>query len=338
MPEKEVNLNQKVTPPAPPKPGTPAQPAKPGAPAPAQAKPPAPAVLKTDASQAEVLDYILSKDESELLPWEDLILPSVGWYYDGRIPEGKVEVRPMGLATDKVLATARLAQTGQALDEVFRRCVRFPSPDFDPLELLVGDRVYLLFVLRGITHGNIYEFSVKCTNEDCEHSVGDQYDLNQLSSTKRGPKHKKEPVRVPLPYLTQKIGRDVWVDVRFMRGRDMRVIEKKKRQLDRLMGQHARGKNEKKQDSELLDQSIEENLNLLIMSANGVTDPFKIHDLVSKLHARDTAAIRQVIRDDAPGIDAEIEVTCPECGTVMKMELPITESFFRPKESGGVRS
>lgn len=336
MPEKEVNLNQKVTQPTPPKPGAPAQPAKPGGPPAPAAKPAAP-VLKTDASQAEVLDYILSKNESELLPWEEVALPSMGLYYEGRMPSGKVEVRPMGLATDKVLATARLAQTGQALDEVFRRCVRFPAQDFDPLDLLVGDRVYLLFVLRGITHGNIYEFSVKCTNEDCEASVGDSYDLNQLSATKRGPKHQKEPVRVPLPYLTQKIGRDVWVDVRFMRGHDMRTIEKKKRQLDRLMGQHARGKDQKKPNSELLDQSIEENLNLLIVSANGVTERFKIQDLVSKLHARDTAAIRQVIRDDAPGIDAEIEVTCPECGTNMKMELPITESFFRPQESGGVR-
>jgi len=49
---------------------------------------------KTDA---EVLDFIISKDEDDLVPWESVQLPSQGVYYEGAVPGGMVKVRPMGI-------------------------------------------------------------------------------------------------------------------------------------------------------------------------------------------------------------------------------------------------
>ncbi len=43
----------------------------------------------------------------------EIILPSQGLYYGGKIPEGKVQIRPMGLHTEKIFATPRLAMTAR---------------------------------------------------------------------------------------------------------------------------------------------------------------------------------------------------------------------------------
>ena len=294
-------------------------------------------------SQADVIRQLVNKPQDEIMPWENITLPSQGLYYKNAIPGGNVKVRPMGLATDKILATQRLAQTGQALDEVYKRCVNLPE-GFDPLDLLVGDRVFILFVLRGITHGNLYEFMIKCPNEACGASSTHTYDLNQTSLTVKSPIHPSEPVRVVLPHYSKIAGREVWVDIRFVRGRDTQIMSQKKKFVEKAVGQSARPRSQDEHKnnsvisrSMIIDQTLEENLNLLIMSANGVEDRNVIAQFVTKMHGMDTATIRRVIRDEAPGLETEIRVTCPECSLDIDMELPITDTFFRPKNSGGVR-
>ena len=331
MSEKEIDLGSPEKP-------KPVNSEVPPTPTPTPTPPtPVPSELKPDASSAEVVDFLLNQSQENLLPWQTIELPSQGLYYGGRIPNGKIEVRAMGLYTDKILATARLAQTGQALDEVFRRCVRFPDTNFDPLDLLVGDRIFLLFYLRGITHGNNYEFVVTCNNEICGTKFTDSYDLNQLAETIKRPMHTKEPVKVKLPYLSEYTKREVWVEIRFMRGKDLQAMSKKQKFVQKATGQHSQPKNAPRSARSItVDQTVEENLNLLIESINGVKDRHKIQQIVQSMHGRDTGAIRQVLRDDAPGIDVEIAITCPECGNEMNMELPITETFFRPQDTGGM--
>ncbi|MEE8578022.1 MAG: hypothetical protein V3T31_12265, partial [candidate division Zixibacteria bacterium] len=126
-------------------------------------------IKKDTASATDLLDQVLNIDEDEFIPWEDITLPSHGAYYKGGIPNGIVRVKAMGIHAEKILATQRLAQSGQSIDYLFRRCVQFPKVDgkeVDPADLLAGDRIFLLYVLRGITHGNIYEFMLKCPSCD----------------------------------------------------------------------------------------------------------------------------------------------------------------------------
>jgi hypothetical protein len=282
--------------------------------------------IRSGASPAEIVEVLLSTAQDQLLPWEDHYLPSRGMYYDGRVPEGKIKIRPMNIAVDKIFATGRFTQTGQALDHVFKVCVKFPDETFDSLDLLNGDRVYLLFALRGITHGNIYEFLFTCPNEDCTKSSIQEYDLNKLQGNIKYPKYPKEPVRVVLPYLSELTNREVWVELRYLRGRDNRIIEKNQRARQRITGVKA----------DQLDDSIEANLNLAIVNINGVLDRMKIEKLIKQMHSRDTATIRQFLTETSPGIDISIDITCPECNQSVKTDLPMTESFFRPKNPKGV--
>lgn len=299
-----------------------------------------PPELSQNASPSDVVDFLISQAPDEVLPWEDCILPSAGLYYDGRIPEGTIRVRPMGITADKILATPRLAQSGQSLDYIYKNHVQFPDKDFSPLELLTGDRVYILFYLRAITHGNIYEFAVQCTNETCNQMSTHEYDLNKIEANKRGPKHPKEPVRIVLPYLSKKTGRDVWVDMRFLRGHDLQTIAKRRRFTAKVVGKSVRSaKSGESVSTEqvALDKSIEENLHLVIQSVNGVQDQIKIAEIVKRMSQRDTQKIRRVLNEEAPGIDTDILVTCPECDNQMRMDLPVTETFFRPEDGPAVR-
>jgi len=289
-----------------------------------------------------VLDDLLNKPEDELIPWEECVLPSGGVYYGGKIPNGVVEVRAWGLQTDKILATQRLAQTGQALDHVYKRCVRLPN-EFDHMNMLVGDRMFLLYYLRGITYGNMYEFLVECNAENCNRVWTEDYDLNEVAKTIRGPSSDLglEPFKVSLPFFTERMGTDVWVKLRLLRGYDLaQIMQQKKfrkglRSSARVRNRHGQ-QQRKKVSSETLDKTIEENLRMVIIEAMGDREPRKIEQLIQKMHAKDTATIREFLRDNSPGIDTSIEVECPDCGNTMAMDLPITESFFRPTPRGGI--
>ena len=299
----------------------------------------------TDESQMSdqaVLDDILSKPAESLIPWEKVSLPSDGVYYDGQLPHGEVEVRGWGIQTDKILATSRLAQSGQSLNYVYKHCVRLPE-GFDHMNLLVGDRMFLLYYLRGITYGNEYEFLVECSDEDCGHAWPETYDMNLLARTitKPNPDIGLEPFKVVLPYFSEYSGREFWVKIRLLRGYDLDAIMGQKR-VSRKLRPSVRNRSRaarsgSKMSAESLDKTIEENLRMVIVEAMGEKDRLKIDKLVGKMHARDTATIREYLRENTPGIDASIEVTCPECNNTMTMDLPITESFFRPTEPGGPR-
>lgn len=281
-----------------------------------------------------LLDTVLKMSEDEVLPWEEVILPSHGLYYDKKVPDGRVQVRPMGLHAEKILATQRLAASGKSLEWLFKKCVKFPN-EFDPLNLLAGDRIFLLYYLRGITHGNNYEFVVRCTNEDCGQATTDEYDLNGLRNTISRPVVElgEEPFKIVLPHLTEILRakghtEDFYVKVRFLRGYDMAKMLTHRNVAKRFGG---------KPVADSIDNTLEENLNLLIVDAMGHKDPIKIKELVQKLHAADTATIREFLRENSPGIDTTIDVKCKHCGNEMRMELPITESFFRPARSGNTR-
>lgn len=296
-------------------------------------------------SSDDFLDKLLHTSHDQLIPWEDCYLPSKGLYYDDW-PDGIVKVRAMGQTAEKILTTQRLAKSGQSIDYLFRECCSFPG-DFDPVNLLLGDRVFLLYFLRGITHGNVYEFAFTCPNPECEAVSTHTYDLNELAGTiiwadeALGP----EPFKIVLPYLSQATNRDVWVSVRFLRAYDASdILARRKakksaiakpggvrtRLKQRQGGQTPFSLQQQQQRNQQLDQTLSENLEKVIVNVMGTGDPFKVRQFVQQMHARDTATVREWLRVNAPGIDSTVIVGCPECSMEHTVELPITESFFRP--------
>ncbi len=278
----------------------------------------------SQATDREILDTIIAAPEDTLIPWEECTLPSKGIYYGW--PDGVVKVKAMGQKAEKILATQRLAQSGQSIDYVFRECVKFPL-GFDPADLLVGDRTFLLYFLRGITHGNEYEFIIECTN--CDTPTSHVYDLNNLASTIMWADETKglEPFKVELPYLTQATGRSVWVELRHLRSYDLNeIINKRKSKTVR----NARKPGPRVSQEVPIDESATDSIERIIVSVMGVTDAGKIRAFIERLHAQDTATIREWAKENTPGIDSTVEIFCPSCGTDFTVDLPITSDFFRP--------
>jgi len=284
-----------------------------------------------------LLQQIVTTSEDEWIPWEEIGLPSRGVYYGEKLPGGVVKIRAMGIHAEKILATQRLASSGQSIDYLFNHCIQLPD-GFDQSELLVGDRVFLLYALRGMTHGNIYEFVMKCPN--CEASSAHKYDLNELAGTTKYPDMSigLEPFKVELPYTSESLKKKVWVKVRFMRGKDLTFMANRVRFNKRAHGANV-ASGPGRQREIIIDQTVTENLALIVESFGGegmsgeVKDRIRLKQLVEKLHAKDSSTIRQYLKDYSPGIDTTIQLECPDCGNESRTELPITESFFRPTGS-----
>jgi hypothetical protein len=300
----------------------------------------------TKEPKKSLLDRVLSTSEDDLHPWEEVVLPSKGLYYEGEVPGGVVEVKPMGLYADKVLTTQRLVRSGEALEYIFRKYVKLPN-DFDHSSLLDDDRSFLLYYLRGITHGNEYEFILTCPH--CEAVSDHEYDLNELYDTVTPPNVSigEEPFSVRLPGLSEVVGEDFYVKVRFLRGYDTADLLGTNKPSQGLPG---RARSRKKKDwrnkdqrdkiknhGENLDETLERNINRIIVEADGDQSRSRIKQLVAKMASTDVNAIVDFLRENSPGVDTSIETDCSSCGTVIVTPLPITASFFRPKKGRGSR-
>ena len=80
-------------------------------------------VQKEEAAGPSLLDQLASHiKQDQYIPWEKVQLPSKGVYYDGKIPDGFIRIKPMGVDVDKMLANQRLIQSGDILNNILRAC------------------------------------------------------------------------------------------------------------------------------------------------------------------------------------------------------------------------
>lgn len=301
-------------------------------------------LFKPGMSNDELVGALIDMPEEKLIPWELCDLPSGGRFYkdasNNHWPDGFVRVRAMTQTAEKVLATQRLIESGQAIDYLLKECCQFPT-GFEPVDLLISDRTFLLYYIRGITHGNDYEFAVDCPNSDCNKKSIHEYDLNQLASTitRPDPSLGDEPFKIVLPYMSKVAGKEIWVHVRFLRGTDVHNLVSKRKLKQRTIvkpgaqqNPFQRRRQQVQESSVIIDQSLTDILSKNIVSVMGVQDPRVISQFVGKMHATDSGTIREWLRDNTPGIDTTVAISCPHCGQEYTVELPISETFFRPAQ------
>lgn len=299
--------------------------------------------ITASMSNADVVDTIINSPIDQIIPWEEVDLPSRGLYYGW--PNGVIKVRAWGADVDKILATQRLAQSGQSMNMLIDRCVKYPA-GFTSQDLLIGDQVFLLYYLRGITYGNEYEFLVTTPSK---HKQIYKTDLNDLQATLKiaDPILGSEPFKVSLPYLSEQTGRDVYVSVRFLRVKDQQSIAKQQASWKQAMsvprvrvGDDVEDSYEDVfKESNELDDTVTKNISHIIVSImDSVTDKIKIQQFVDKLHSSDIATIRTWLKDNTPGINPIVTLTDPVTGEEFKVALPITEAFFRRTDTRRIRA
>jgi len=246
-------------------------------------------------------------------PAETVELPSHGKLYqdvtdDSDILEGQIKIRPMTLTEEKILATNRLIKTGQALDMVFKNCIK---SKIDPLDLLSSDRLFLMFYLRGISYGNEYTFTLRCPNPMCGRQFRYTVDISQ-QPVKEINEDIEEPIKAVLP-KTKAV-----IYYHLPRGRDEIALRKLE---------------EKTMHSSDVDNTATERFMMLIdkIEAPDGTEIEKKEwrAFLNSLIAYDISYLREDMTDKDGGIEPIKNVACPYCGEEFDADIPVTVDFFR---------
>lgn len=120
------------------------------------------------------------------IPGETVRLPSRGKFYkNGEIDaeDGEVHVYPMTLADEIIMRSVDKLYTGEAINEVFARCI----PQIKkPSQLLAKEVDYILIQLRRISYGNEMEIKYNhgCSETSKDHTYTANISTEFLSKTR----------------------------------------------------------------------------------------------------------------------------------------------------------
>jgi hypothetical protein len=248
----------------------------------------------------------------------EIQLPSKGYFYGGQIPQGLIQIEPMGTREEKIFASGSSPNTRQSIiDQVFDTCVKAPIPH---KQLAEGDRLYILFRLRAIsggTEGDTYVFSFLCDHcgktKKAAVKISELPVLEAVSDEEDGP-HEQFSCHLPI------LGIDLIL--RHLTGVDSDKIRRY------AQGIEARSGDKQAEAAEYVYRNA-----LKIVTVNGEEVGIReAMELVEKLRGDDSVAFKDALDANEIGIDLWIEPECSGCGFINPPSpLPVTSEFFRSR-------
>lgn len=224
------------------------------------------------------------------------------------------DVRGLKVKELDLLADRRLAQRGQLLDRILASCwlhTTDPGPyalgddgrlDWD--QVLQGDRFYALLQIRAASFGADYTFAVTCQNDACGHRFEwevslDDLPVQTLSDESRERFRAGNRFEAALPGA----GKRVWF--RLPVGADEKRLAQK-RQATGLWS------------------------SLLALRVLEVEDVQPAHKrrFLEDLDVADAEHLRAAFEEADCGVDTALEVECPACFFVQRVDLPFDRGFF----------
>jgi hypothetical protein len=242
---------------------------------------------ESDNLKQDVVDSIL-----ENLPVEvetEVSLPSKGRFYSLPNPAAGVSVRPMTFEDEKSLATIKKSDKVEPVNYLLSKCVN----NLNINELLLMDKLFLLYKIREISYGTDYKAVISCPKcfQDSEVTI----DISKLLLNEV-PDDLSDPRKIELPALKKS------VTLRFPRLRDekyLNFIENKNIQLWRFI------------------EDIE-----------GHTDKQVIAKVLEKLPLKDMHVLVSELMKPEYGLDSKINFICGDCEAETVVNIPIGENFF----------
>ena len=251
---------------------------------------------------------------SYVAPTEIVDLPSGGAFYsEGHPLHGKdtVEIKYMTAKEEDILTSKSLLARGLAVDRMLDSIIM--DEGVNSSNLLLGDRNALLVAARITGYGNIYETQIKCP--ECGAKYIHSFDLNLIERKDSGDLESLNVFnREGLFYFTLPRTK-VEVGFQALTTKDEKTLAD--------MG-------DKKKKYGLGESTLTDLLKTIIVSINGDVDRTNIGSFVDNMPAIDSRILRKVYSKAVPDVDMTQDVTCTECGTVAKMEVPFTGDFFWP--------
>jgi hypothetical protein len=228
-----------------------------------------------------------------------------------------INLRPMKTTEEKYFSTmAGKANAHKIISQLIKSCSDIP---IDPIDLIIDDRLYILFKLRSITYGNIYNIDIACSACETKYT----YNYNIDSSEIR--------------YLTGDLNFEANLPVsgdklllRRITGRDELAVMNYEKQVGKTKREIKRGPDSN--DTIEGDDSYIYRLALQIYSVNGIEIKGKERlSYVENLYGKDSLMIRQSIDDNSLGLELRFIAECPNCGADNETLMPMTPEFFRPR-------
>jgi hypothetical protein len=198
-------------------------------------------------------------------------------------------------AEEELLTNQRLIRTGDAVNQVLKNCIVRLDENEEPsvkdvLDLLSGDRLFILVKLRQISLGDDVELELTCANPACRAANMVTINIEELETTPYG---EDREFAFTLPGSGRKV-----------------------------MFGYLDGHKEKRLAA-LKEPSISSAMLIRIIDI-----PSK--KLMNEMSLRDRSALRQeMLRVDA-GVDTTVEVDCESCGTRIRTRLEAEPGFLFP--------
>lgn len=237
-------------------------------------------------------------------------LPSRGQFYGDSLPDGRVTVIPMGPKQEKLFSAGNRSAAA-IIDRIFEDCVKLPM---DHKDLVVGDRLHILWQLRAISYGDLYSYSFKCHAGDCGKKNTVDASISALPIKYAKP-DSSGVFTVTLPILKKT------VEFRLLTGKDEEKVEAYNRQVMAKNGGKETG-----------DEYIYR-LARRIETIDGEKAAIKpAMELVEALAGDDNTAFKEALEDSEIGPEIFVTPECTACGFVQDpFVLPMSSEFFRPR-------
>ncbi len=216
------------------------------------------------------------------------------------LPSGtEIEIMEMTGVEEELLTNQRLIRSGDAVNQVLKNCIIRIGENQDismknVLDMLSGDRLFVLVKLRQVSLGDEVELELTCPNTACRAKDQVTVNLDDLPVT---PYREEREFVLTLPVSGSK--------VRFV---------------------HLDGHKEKRL-ARMQEPSISAAMMVRIVDIDGNAPSKKA---LNEMSMRDRSALRaEMLRVDA-GIDTTIECDCESCGTRIRTRLEAEPAFLFP--------
>ena len=245
-------------------------------------------------------------------PSEMVLLPTKGKFYPSSNPLcglEEVEVRHMTAKEEDLLSGA----SGRVEDKLFNKLINSLLVDKNiKAEMLCEeDKTAILIHARITGYGNAYTTSDYCLN--CNQMVQVKFDLSEQQIVEPEKEEisfdpEKNEFNLVLPKTK------IPITIKNFTEEDHNALEKEKA---------------KKESLGLEFNYTVSYLKTIILAIAEKRDPKLVQRLVDVLPAADAKFLNTVFESCRPKISTMQEITCPECNSVSRKEVPVSWAFFR---------
>lgn len=236
----------------------------------------------------------------------DYTLPTKGIYYDGKLPGGVIQLRPLTTKEEAILYSDSM-DLQERMRKILDSCIvnrAVPSDEF-----LLTDRFGILLALRVNAFGPSYDFKTRCGF--CKQTYKAHSDVREFPELEI-PEGSTEP-------FEEELEKGIKVRFRALRGKDEMAIYRTAKRINMA------------NSADASDPSFILNLASRILAINDE----ELSTLQAENHVKDwrlkvTNAFRKAYLLVEGGVNTTCYTKCKACGSEEEVALPFDPSFFRP--------